>query len=112
MAACKVILLTDETTEQDRKTVEKEMRVHAALKHVNVLEFLNAVVVEAKHKHHYVPGIYMLIELAAGGDLFDKIAPDVGVGDEVAHYYFNQLLAGMVSPKRSRHLRPEAHATG
>ena len=24
------------------------------------------------------------------------LAPDVGVGDEVAHYYFNQLLAGMV----------------
>lgn len=23
-------------------------------------------------------------------------APDIGVGDEVAHYYFNQLIAGMV----------------
>ncbi|KAF8873617.1 kinase-like domain-containing protein, partial [Infundibulicybe gibba] len=77
VAACKLVALTDQTTETDRKTVEKEMRVHAALKHENVLEFLNAVV------------------LAAGGDLFDKIAPDVGVGDEVAHYYFNQLVAGM-----------------
>ena len=49
------------------------MRVHAALKHTNVLEFLNAVVVEPKHRDIYVPGIYMLLELAAGGDLFDKI---------------------------------------
>lgn len=49
------------------------MRVHAALKHSNVLEFLNAVVVELKHAHLYFPGIYMLMELAAGGDLFDKI---------------------------------------
>lgn len=49
------------------------MRVHAALKHTNVLEFLNAVVVELKHAHLYFPGIYMLMELAAGGDLFDKI---------------------------------------
>ncbi len=68
-----MISLTDATTEKERKTIDKEMRVHAALKHTNVLEFYNAVVVEAKHKHLYHPGIYMLLELAAGGDLFDKI---------------------------------------
>lgn len=73
VAACKLIALTDETTEKERKTVEKEMRVHAALKHIYVLEFLNAVVVELKHRQHFVPGIYMLLELATGGDLFDKI---------------------------------------
>ncbi|KAL1743478.1 kinase-like domain-containing protein [Schizophyllum fasciatum] len=95
VAACKVIAITDQTTEKDRRTVEKEMRVHSALKHENVLEFLNAVIVELKHRNHYVPGIYMLLELAAGGDLFDKIAPDVGVGDEVAHYYFQQMLSGV-----------------
>lgn len=95
VAACKLVLLTLSTSEKERKNIEKEMRVHAALKHANVLEFLNAVVVEQKHRDVYVPGIYMLLELAAGGDLFDKIAPDVGVGDQVAHYYFNQLLAGM-----------------
>ena len=49
------------------------MRVHAALKHTNVLEFLSAVVVEPKDRDIYVPGIYMLLDLAAGGDLFDKI---------------------------------------
>jgi len=26
-----------------------------------------------------------------------KTVPDVGVGEEVAHLYFNQLLAGMAS---------------
>ncbi|KAJ7651929.1 CAMK/CAMKL/CHK1 protein kinase [Mycena rosella] len=89
VAACKVITLTAETTDKERKTVEKEMRIHAALKHDNILEFLNAVVVELKHRAHYVPGIYMLLELAAGGDLFDKIAPDWRI------FYFNQLIAGM-----------------
>ena len=49
------------------------MRVHAALKHEHVLEFLNAVVVDLKHKQTYIPGIYMLLEFAGGGDLFDKI---------------------------------------
>ncbi|KAG6834889.1 hypothetical protein H0H93_006615, partial [Arthromyces matolae] len=71
------------------------MRIHSVLKHENVLEFINAAVVELKHQHLYVPGIYMLMELAGGGDLFDKIVPDVGVKDDVAHLYFNQLLSGM-----------------
>jgi serine/threonine-protein kinase Chk1 len=53
--------------------IEKEMQVHAALKHPNVLEFINAIIVEANGKARYHPGIYMLLELAAGGDLFDKI---------------------------------------
>ena len=118
MAACKLVSLSPETSEKDRKTIEKEMRVHSALKHRNVLEFLEAAVVEPQPTHQYVPGIYMLLEFAAGGDLFDKIgmsytvwvtskltntlrihvelAPDVGVGDEVAHFYFGQLVDGMV----------------
>ncbi|KAF8190055.1 kinase-like domain-containing protein [Pholiota molesta] len=95
VAACKLIKLTDDTTEKDRKNVDKEMRVHAALKHKHVLEFLNAVVVELKHRMLYVPGIYMLLEFAGGGDLFDKIAADVGVQEDVAQLYFNQLVAGM-----------------
>lgn len=73
VAACKVVRLTESTTDKDRKSVEKEMRIHAALKHDHVLGFLNAVVVELKHKATYIPGIYMLLEFAGGGDLFDKI---------------------------------------
>ena len=73
MAACKVVALAPETKPYDRKMIEKEMQVHSALKHSNVLEFINAIVVEANGKSRYHPGIYMLLELAAGGDLFDKI---------------------------------------
>ncbi|KAL5483379.1 CHK1 [Sanghuangporus weigelae] len=95
VAACKVVALTSKTTEQDRKSLDKEMRVHAAMKHLNVLEFLNAVIVENEPKAKYFPGVYMLLELASGGDLFDKIAPEVGVDEDVAQYYFNQLVAGL-----------------
>lgn len=44
---------------------------------------------------NYVPGLYMVLELGAGGDLFDKIAPDYGVEEDLAHFYFQQLLAGL-----------------
>jgi len=73
VAACKVVTLTPETKPYDRKMIEKEMQVHSALKHANVLEFINAIIVEASGRSRYHPGIYMLLELAAGGDLFDKI---------------------------------------
>jgi serine/threonine-protein kinase Chk1 len=53
--------------------MDKEMRVHAALKHENVLEFLTAATVEPSTESLYIPAIYMLLEFAAGGDLFDKI---------------------------------------
>ncbi|EJD07738.1 CAMK/CAMKL/CHK1 protein kinase [Fomitiporia mediterranea MF3/22] len=95
VAACKVVALTSETTPQDRKSLDKEMRVHTAMKHVHVLEFYNAVIVEDEPKAKYFPAVYMLLELASGGDLFDKIAPDLGVDEEVAQYYFNQLISGL-----------------
>lgn len=35
------------------------------------------------------------MELAAGGDLFDKIEADVGVGEDIAHFYFTQLISAI-----------------
>lgn len=73
VAACKVVALAPETKPYDRKMIEKEMQVHSALKHPHVLEFINAVIVEPNGRSRYHSGIYMLLELAAAGDLFDKI---------------------------------------
>lgn len=84
VAACKLVSLSPEASEKDRKIVDKEMRVHSALKHINVLEFINASVVEPGHGHRYVPGIYMLLEFAAGGDLFDKIGRSICIGRRIA----------------------------
>lgn len=68
-----MVTLTPETKPYDRKMIEKEMQVHSALKHPNVIDFINAVIVEPSGRPRYHPGIYMLLELAAAGDLFDKI---------------------------------------
>jgi len=35
------------------------------------------------------------MELAEGGDLFDKIEADEGVGEDIAHFYFKQLLGAV-----------------
>lgn len=68
-----MVALTTKTTQAQRKALDKEMRVHAALKHGNVLEFLTAAIVEPDAESPFIPAIYMLLEFAAGGDLFDKI---------------------------------------
>ncbi|KIJ41776.1 hypothetical protein M422DRAFT_31609 [Sphaerobolus stellatus SS14] len=72
VAACKVVPLSPETTKHERKELNKEIQTP------------------------WVPGVYMLLEISAGGDLFDKIAPDVGIDEEMAHLYFNQLAAGII----------------
>ncbi|KAL7274889.1 Chk1 protein kinase [Rhizina undulata] len=39
--------------------------------------------------------LWIAMEYAGGGDLFDKIEPDVGVAEDIAHFYFTQLVAGV-----------------
>ncbi|CAE6447974.1 unnamed protein product [Rhizoctonia solani] len=94
-AACKVVLITSDTPPAQRKDLEKEIKVHSLLKHINVLEFLRCKTIEESESSKYVPGVYMLLELASGGDLFDKIAPDIGVDMDLARFYFTQLIAGV-----------------
>ncbi|EMD60016.1 hypothetical protein GGP41_009430 [Bipolaris sorokiniana] len=38
---------------------------------------------------------WIAMELAEGGDLFDKIEADEGVGQDVAHLYFSQLVSAV-----------------
>jgi serine/threonine-protein kinase Chk1 len=36
--------------------------------------------------------LFIAMELATGGDLFDKIEPDKGVDEQVAHFFFKQMI--------------------
>jgi serine/threonine-protein kinase Chk1 len=38
---------------------------------------------------------WIAMEYAEGGDLFDKIEADVGVSEDIAHFYFTQLVSGI-----------------
>ncbi|KDN50390.1 Pkinase-domain-containing protein [Tilletiaria anomala UBC 951] len=81
----------------DRQALQKEVQIHGVLKHINVLEFVGAdeLGTASRPAGISVPGLYMVLEYASGGDLFDKIAPDTGVPEDLAQYYFRQLIAGM-----------------
>ncbi|PKI82816.1 Gef1p [Malassezia vespertilionis] len=99
-AAVKVVSYAPTTHRQpiDRRALQKEVQIHSILKHENVLAFLGSVEypLDSTAPSNYVRGLYILLELGAGGDLFDKIAPDVGVEEDLAHFYFTQLIAGLV----------------
>lgn len=73
IAACKVIAITRTTLASARKAIEKEVSVHGSLKHPNIIEMMAAMMVEDEDGVRYVPGAYLLLEMAHGGDLFDKI---------------------------------------
>lgn len=73
LAAVKVINLTAPAAGRpSRKELEKEVKVHRMMKHQYVLEFYDAVLVEEGGE--FIPGLFMLLEYASMGDLFDKIS--------------------------------------
>ncbi|ORX82219.1 Pkinase-domain-containing protein [Anaeromyces robustus] len=70
-----------------RKNLEREIALHQCLHHENIIQLKKAV--EDKNF------VYMMMEYAAGGELFDKIAADYGLEEDLAHFYYKQLVSGM-----------------
>jgi serine/threonine-protein kinase Chk1 len=71
----------------DVNAAKKEFKIHSSVDHPNIIKVLGCA--------EDTSNIFILLEYAAAGELFDKIEPDVGVGEEVAHFYFNQLIASI-----------------
>ncbi|XP_060803931.1 serine/threonine-protein kinase grp isoform X2 [Amyelois transitella] len=65
----------------------REAALHRALRHPHVLRCLG----ERTHRDQH----YMFLEYAQGGELFDKIEPDVGMNTTMARRYWGQLLEGL-----------------
>ncbi|KAI9362541.1 kinase-like domain-containing protein [Zopfochytrium polystomum] len=83
--------------------VRKEVALHQNARHPNIVRLIGADEDELFY--------HLVLELAAGGELFDMIVPDVGVGEELAHFYFSQLVSGMTHLHQRgichRDLKPE-----
>ncbi|KAG0300701.1 Chk1 protein kinase [Dissophora globulifera] len=69
------------------KAMQKELTIHRGMQHRNISKFL-----ESKEEEEC---IYIFVEYAAAGELFDKIEPDRGIQEDLAHLYFLQLIAGV-----------------
>ncbi|KAK9470430.1 kinase-like domain-containing protein [Dipodascopsis tothii] len=68
--------------------IEKEIALHRHCSaHPNIVAFLDTACTD----HWY----WISMEAALGGDLFDKIEPDVGVPDDIAQLYFQQLASAV-----------------
>ncbi|KAL8836687.1 MAG: hypothetical protein Q9170_002819 [Blastenia crenularia] len=86
------------------KQLNLEIVLHEHLgHHANIVQFFST---GEDHAWRWIA-----MELADGGDLFDKIESDVGVGEDIAHLYFQQLV-GAVSYMHSkgighRDIKPE-----
>ncbi|CAH0581059.1 unnamed protein product [Chrysodeixis includens] len=65
----------------------REAALHRALRHRHVLRCLGERTHQGLH--------YMFLEYAPGGELFDRIEPDVGMREDDARRYWRQLLSGL-----------------
>ena len=71
-----------------KKQLDVEISLHKFLEHhVNIVQFFQAGEDSTWR--------WIAMELAEGGDLFDKIESDLGVGEDVAHFYFTQLISAV-----------------
>ncbi|KAF1358749.1 serine/threonine-protein kinase-like protein chk1 [Lizonia empirigonia] len=70
------------------KQIKMEIVLHQHLgKHQNIVHLLGS--------GEDALWTWIAMELADGGDLFDKIEADEGVGEDIAHFYFSQLISAV-----------------
>ncbi|KAJ5606516.1 hypothetical protein N7510_009297 [Penicillium lagena] len=70
------------------RQLQLEVTVHRHVSgHKNIIEFYQTGEDEIWR--------WIAMELAEGGDLFDKIEADEGVGEDIAHVYFSQLASAV-----------------
>ncbi|XP_053703367.1 serine/threonine-protein kinase Chk1 [Synchiropus splendidus] len=69
------------------ENVKKEACIHKMLNHQNIVRFFGQ-----RPEGHTV---YLFLEYCSGGELFDRIEPDVGMPEKDAHKFFQQLVAAV-----------------
>lgn len=71
-----------------KKQLDMEISLHKHIGlHKNIIEFYD--------NGDDPSWVWIAMELAEGGDLFDKIEADAGVAEDIAHVYFTQLISAI-----------------
>lgn len=70
-----------------KESVNKEEKIHRLMIHPHILRLLG--------KRDEINKVYIFLEYASGGELFDKIEPDIGMSSNLAQKYMRQLLDGI-----------------
>lgn len=71
----------------DKTAIQKEVLIHKTLNHENVIKYFQSF--------QQLDKFYIILEYASGGELFDRIEPDFGMDNDLAHKYFCQLIGGV-----------------
>ena len=79
--------LTGPHGQQIMTNLLKEVKIHSSVSHKNIIKLFSTT-----EDNSYV---YLIMEFAHSGELFDRIAPDVGIEEDLCHLFFHQLLSGM-----------------
>lgn len=87
LVAIKQIKSTSSPDEQSRS---KEILIHKHLQHGNIIKFIESFVEEKEGL------VFIVQELADGGELFEHVEPDTGFSEQVAHFYFVQMIRAIV----------------
>ncbi|XP_054168772.1 serine/threonine-protein kinase Chk1-like [Oppia nitens] len=83
--AAKVIDLSKHP--EAKTSLTKEICFHKKLNHENIIKFIGHRTDETIE--------YIFLEYASGGELFDRIEPDIGMDTSLAHRFFAQIIAGV-----------------
>lgn len=75
--------------EKNEEAVKKEICLHKLLNHANVVRCYGSRLEDSRQ--------FIFLEYCEGGELFDRIEPEVGMHEHAAQGYFLQILAGVVS---------------
>ena len=77
---------------RNRQYVYQEIRNMSKLNgHPNVLSLMEVL----EYVQDSKTSIFLVLELASGGELFDRIAIDRGTDEDIARHYYRQLLQGI-----------------
>ncbi|XP_022905274.1 serine/threonine-protein kinase grp-like [Onthophagus taurus] len=82
--AVKIINLNDKTS---KEVIEKEVKIHKVLAHPHIIRLFG--------QREEPETVYIFMEYASGGELFNKIEPDVGMPTFEAQKYMKQILDGV-----------------